>query len=76
VHFSYQEREQKAKTKKSITGGNPIIISLHASHHVKESTAVHLRRRRIAKFGHRAASLAPLEWRGCRPLSGAYGIVF
>jgi len=32
----------KKKHKQSITGGNPIIICLHVSHHVLEGTTAHL----------------------------------
>jgi hypothetical protein len=35
--------------------------------------AAHPGRRRMAKFSHRVASHAPLEWRGRRPLAGACG---
>ena len=60
VHFSGQEREKKErKKKKLIIGDNLTIISLHAPHHVEESTPAHLGRRQIARFDHRAASHAP-----------------
>jgi hypothetical protein len=41
MHFSCQEKEKKEKQKKkSITSGNPTIISIHAPHHVKKDTVV------------------------------------
>jgi hypothetical protein len=40
MHFSCQEKEKKEKQKKSITSGNPTIISIHAPHHVKKGTVV------------------------------------
>jgi hypothetical protein len=47
------ERKER-KNKKIIISGNQIIISLHVSHLVEEGTVAHQRRRRMARFGHRA----------------------
>jgi hypothetical protein len=49
------ERKKK-KHKQSITEDNPTIICLHLPHHMKEDTASHPVRRRMARFGHRKAS--------------------
>jgi hypothetical protein len=45
-------KKRKKKHKKSITNGNPIIICLHAPHHVKKDTVAHPVRQRMARFGH------------------------
>jgi hypothetical protein len=61
--LAVKKEKRKKKLKKLITGGNPTIISLHALHHVKESTTAHLEKRQIARFDHRAASHdVPTHW--------------
>jgi len=45
-------KKRNKKHKKSIIGGNPIIICLHAPHHVKKDKVAHPVRRRMARFGH------------------------
>jgi hypothetical protein len=45
-------KKRKKKHKKLIIGGNPIIICLHAPHHVKKGKVAHPVRRRMARFGH------------------------
>jgi len=69
-----RREKRKKKHKQLITDDNSTIILLHASHHVEEGMTAHLGRWHMVRFGHRAASHAPPEWRERHPLAGACGI--
>jgi hypothetical protein len=55
-----RREKRKKKRTQSITKDNLTIICLHVPHHVEESMNLHLMRQRMARFGHREASHAPL----------------